>query len=71
MQRAVRGEIVSNMVMDLLREDGRTIKLFSNASPLLDEQGRPRGAVGAFLDITESSRAQDALKRNEATLRGF
>ena len=71
MQRAVRGEIVSNMVMDLLREDGRTIKLFSNASPLLDEQGRPRGAVGAFLDITESSRAQDALKRNEATLRGI
>lgn len=71
MQRAVRGEIVSNMVMDLLREDGRTIKLFSNASPLLDEQGRPRGAVGAFLDITESSRAQDALKRNDATLRGI
>jgi len=71
MQRAVRGEIVSNMIVDLLREDGRTIKLFSNASPLLDEQGRPRGAVGAFLDITEISLAQDALKRNDATLRGI
>lgn len=69
MQRAVRGENVSNLVVDLVREDGRTVKLFSNASPLLDEQGRPRGAVGAFLDITELARAQDALRKSEERYR--
>ena len=71
MQRAVRGERVSGQIMDVVRADGRTLRLYSNASPLLDEQGRPRGAVGAFLDITEISLAQDALKRNDATLRGI
>ena len=62
MQRAVRGENVSGQIMDVVREDGRTVRLYSNASPLLDEQGRPRGAVGAFLDITELTDAQEALQ---------
>ncbi|HET6489366.1 MAG TPA: PAS domain S-box protein [Syntrophales bacterium] len=69
MQRAARGENVSGQIMDVVREDGSTIRLFSNASPLLDEQGRPRGAVGAFLDITELSRAQDALRESESRFR--
>lgn len=69
MQRAVRGERVSSQIIDVLREDGSTVRLLSNASPLLDEQGRPRGAVGAFLDITELSRAQDELRASEERYR--
>ncbi len=69
MQRAVRGERVSGLIVDVLRGDGNTVRLFSNASPLLDEQGRPRGAVGAFLDITELSRAQEELRASEERYR--
>ena len=69
MQRAVRGERVSGQIVDVVRADGRTVRLYSNASPLLDEQGRPRGAVGAFLDITELTQAQEALRESEERYR--
>jgi signal transduction histidine kinase/ActR/RegA family two-component response regulator len=36
--------------------------LLGNAVPLLDESGRGRGAVGAFIDITESRRMQERLR---------
>ena len=71
MQRAVRGEKVSGQIMDVVRRDGRTLRLYSNASPLLDEQGRPRGAVGAFLDITELTDAQEALRESEDRYRSL
>lgn len=62
MQRAVRGQTVIGQMIDLVREDGRVVQLYCSAAPLLDEQGRPRGAVGAFLDVTE-------LKNTERLLR--
>jgi PAS domain S-box-containing protein len=71
MQRAVRGERVSGQIVDVVRADGRTVRLYSNASPLLDEQGRPRGAVGAFLDITELTDAQEALRESEERYRSL
>jgi PAS domain S-box-containing protein len=66
MQRAVRGETVAGQVIDLEKPDGQSIVLYSKAAPLLDEKGRPRGAVGAFLDITELKRAEAALRRSES-----
>jgi PAS domain S-box-containing protein len=68
MQRAVRGEVVSGRILDVMRADGQWVTLHCSAAPLFDEDGRPRGAVGAFLDFTEIKRAQDALSRalNEA-----
>jgi PAS domain-containing protein len=30
---------------------------------LFDDHGRVRGAIGAFLDITERRRAEEALRR--------
>jgi len=62
MQRAVRGETVIGQMIDVLKEDGKVIQLYCSSAPLLAEQGRPRGAVGAFLDVTE-------LKTNERLLR--
>ena len=59
MQRAVRGETVTGQVMDVVREDGQVIAVYSSASPLFDEEGKPRGAVGAFLDITPLKRAEE------------
>ena len=62
MQRAVRGETVTGQIIDAVREDGKTITVYSSASPLFDETGKPRGAVGAFLDITPLKRAEERTR---------
>ncbi|MGA7875700.1 MAG: PAS domain S-box protein, partial [Desulfoferrobacter sp.] len=69
MQRAVRGETVIGQMVEVHREDGKVIQLYCSSAPLLAEQGRPRGAVGAFLDVTELKRAEDALRRSESRFR--
>ena len=69
MQRAVRGETVIGQLVEVVRKDGRIIRLHCNSTPLLDEKGKPRGAVGAFLDVTEWKRAEDDLRRSESRFR--
>ncbi len=69
MQRAVRGEVVSGQIVDVRRKDGKTVNLLCNAAPLYDEQGTPRGAVGAFLDISEVKRTEEALRASERRYR--
>ena len=61
MQRAVRGEVITGLILDIVRPDRHTVKLHCSAAPLMDEQGEPRGAVGAFLDITGLIRAEDEI----------
>ena len=61
-QRAARGETIENFEEDVVFDDGTVRHLLGNAVPLYDEDGRPRGAVAAFIDITERQRAEDALR---------
>ncbi len=42
-------------------DDGSSRIIFGNAVPLLDEQGKTRGAVGAFIDITERKQAEQRI----------
>ncbi|MFN8506050.1 MAG: PAS domain S-box protein [Dehalococcoidia bacterium] len=65
-QRAVRGGTVVDEEYDLLLTDGRLLHLLEYAAPLLDPGGKPRGAVGAFLDITARKRAEDQLREANA-----
>jgi PAS domain S-box-containing protein len=69
MQRAVRGEIVDGQMLDVVCEDGKTVSIFAKATPLFDEAGEPRGAVGAFLDITALKQAESALRAAHDTFR--
>jgi signal transduction histidine kinase/CHASE3 domain sensor protein/ActR/RegA family two-component response regulator len=55
---AATGKPVHGEEYDLLRDGGATRHVLAYAAPLLDEAGRSRGAVGAFLDITDRKRAQ-------------
>jgi PAS domain S-box-containing protein len=59
MQRAVRGENVSEEAVEVVRPDGRRVHLLCNAVALYDEDGGCRGAVGAFLDVTKMKRAEE------------
>jgi signal transduction histidine kinase/CheY-like chemotaxis protein len=59
MQVAAREGIeVRDFDVDVVRADGRRISLFQYAAPLLDEQGRVRGALGVFVDITARRRVE-------------
>ena len=52
MQRAARGERIAGEEIEMVHEDGRSATILCYVSPLFDDQGNARGAVGAFLDIS-------------------
>jgi signal transduction histidine kinase/FixJ family two-component response regulator len=62
---AARGAEVRDVEIDIVHPDGETVTCLSYAAPLLDEHGRPRGAIGAFLDITERKRVQERALQTE------
>ena len=64
MQRAVLGEIVAGEVVDVIRGDGTSVTVCSSAAPLIDSEGRIRGAVGAFVEITQLRQAEEELRRH-------
>jgi signal transduction histidine kinase len=62
---AARGIEVRDMEVEIVHPDGETIQLLGQAAPLFDDQGHTRGAVGAFLDVTERKRAQERAVQTE------
>lgn len=58
---AITGKPSLDYEFDVQFEDGSLRHLFGNAYPLCDEDGRPNGAVGAFIDITERIHAEERL----------
>ena len=60
LQRAARtGLPVRAVDVEVVRADGARISLLEFAAPLLDDDGRPRGAIGAFLDVSSPRRAAE------------
>jgi PAS domain S-box-containing protein len=55
---ARQGRAVNDFELDVVHDDGRIVRLLEYTAPLLDEHGRPRGAVGAIVDVTERRRAE-------------
>jgi PAS domain S-box-containing protein len=68
-QRAARGEQVVDYEFDLVLSDGTLRTWVGNAVALYGTRGEPRGAVGAFIDITLRKRADQALRESEERLR--
>lgn len=60
---AIHGVDIAGAEVDILRGDGVRFNLYGFASPLFDERQKTRGAVGAFLDITE--RKQTEAERDQ------
>jgi len=58
---AREGVAVDDRSLDLLFDDGTVRHVVGKARPLLDANGAPRGAVGAFLDVTEMVRSAHEL----------
>lgn len=66
---AMTGREVRNLELQMCRPEGRSIDLLGNAVPLFDHAGKVRGAVGAFLDITERKTTEEALRASREELR--
>lgn len=62
-QAAVTGHVSRDRELEIRYPDGHSIYILGNAVPLLDEMGKPRGAVGAFLDVTGRKAAEQALRQ--------
>ncbi|UFS72251.1 PAS domain-containing protein [Geomonas sp. RF6] len=62
-QLAAKGKEVRDFEMTVVYNDGTSCDIFGDAVPLLDEAGNVRGAIGAFLDVTERKKMQQELQR--------
>jgi PAS domain S-box-containing protein len=56
------GQPTDMLEVSVAREDGTQQHMIASASPLFDEEGNVRGAVGAFFDMTERRKLDDALR---------
>ena len=64
MQRACREGIdILDEELEILRSDGTTIHELCRATPLREEDGKVRGCIGIFLNITDRKEAEDALQQ--------
>lgn len=75
LQKAARtGKPVRDKELEIRFEDGSSTYEFGHAVPLFDEQGQVRGAVGAFLDVTDRKVVEERLRavteRFRVALRG-
>ncbi len=61
LQRAARGIEVRNYEEKILFDDGQVVHLYGSAVPLHDPSGAPRGAIGAFVDVTRLKQAEAAM----------
>jgi PAS domain S-box-containing protein len=55
---ASSGTEIRNSELEVLLPSGRWMTMLGNASPLKDENGKVRGCVGAFMDITDRKEAE-------------
>jgi PAS domain S-box-containing protein len=63
MQVAAAQDIeIRDSEVDVLLPSGKWRNMFGSASPLRDADGRVRGCIGAFMDITAHKQAEQALR---------
>jgi len=70
LQRAAAfGETTRDRELALLVDGRPPVVVIVNAVPLLDSDGKPRGAIGAVVDISERKAAEERLISTEQRLR--
>jgi PAS domain S-box-containing protein len=67
-QAALSGKTTGLVELEVVAHKGSPRFLLASASPLFDELGAVRGAVGAFFDVTERKHMDDALRERAELL---
>lgn len=60
-QQAAHGIPVENFEFSLVFDDGSTREVLAYATPLLDDEGKPRGAINVLVDLSERKQAEAAV----------
>lgn len=75
---AIHNVEINGIELDIVRNDGTVFNLFGYAAPLLDKQGKVKGAVAAFLDISDfynqlrlRQKTEQALRESEERFQAF
>lgn len=69
MQISARDGIeIRDREFNIIHEDGRIMRMLGYSAPLNDAAGTPRGAVGAFIDITERRKAEENERQRLAEI---
>lgn len=63
-QAAVTGKEVKDAELEVLLQDGKRRIIMGNACPLFDKEGKVRGVVASFLDITERKKVEKCLRES-------
>jgi PAS domain S-box-containing protein len=62
LRSARTGQQSGSLELEIQRPNGDPIYLQSSASPLFNQNGNVRGAVGAFINVTDRKRLEDLLR---------
>ena len=71
MQQAAKGKEVRDFELEVELPSGKRAISWYNASPLRSSEGKVRGCVGAFVDVTERKRAEQAIRDGEERFRAM
>jgi PAS domain S-box-containing protein len=64
MQKALAtGKEIRSVELDIIHETGRVVSLYEYATPLFNEEGKVRGCLGVFVDITPRKTAERELAK--------
>ncbi len=67
----MHGNIVRNLLLNFVRNDGSTFVGEVSAAPLHDRDGKLAGSINIVRDVTERQRAGEELQRVNDELRGY
>jgi PAS domain S-box-containing protein len=62
LRAAASGEQLGGLELEIRRPEMEPVHLLASASPLFDQEGNARGAVGAFMDVSSRKHLENLLR---------